>query len=81
MVTSTGPTLLAQIDTELQAIQAKLRDGTATGSNLGAILAASQTVMTALNLTSGNGLGTITEVPLDDDLHTWIAAAIVTETP
>ncbi len=76
-----APTLLAQIDTELQEIQAKLRDGSATGSNLGAILAASQTVMTALNLTSGNGLGTITEVPLDDTLHVWIAAAIVTETP
>ena len=83
-----APTLLAQIDTELQSIQAKLRDGTATGSDLGALIATlvaniatTQTVMTALNLSTGNGLGVIADVPLDDNLHTWIAAAIVTETP
>ena len=83
-----APTLLAQIDTELQSIQAKLRDGTATGSDLGALVATlvaniaiTQTVMTALNLSTGNGLGVIADVPLDDNLHTWIAAAIVTETP
>ena len=101
MSTSTGPTLLAQIDTELQSIQAKLRDGSATGSNLGALIATmvtneaitnavtdtlttnvdtTNTVLDALVLGSGTGLGKITEVPLDDDLHTWIAAAIVTET-
>jgi len=44
-------------------------------------IAATQTVMTALNLSTGNGLGVIADVPAAADLHTWIAAAIVTETP
>ena len=34
-----APTLLAQIDTQLQEIQAKLRDGTGTGSDGGALIA------------------------------------------
>ena len=38
------------------------------------------TVLDALVLSSGDGLGVIADVPLDDTLHVWIAAAIVTET-
>ena len=83
MTTSTGPTLLAQIDTELQSIQAKLRDGSATGGTIGGLIATAKTVLDLINDSgqAGTGLGLKASIPSGADLETWLNAAIVTETP
>ena len=77
------PSLLAQIDTELQAIQAKLTDTAQTGSNIGALIATTQTVITALadSANSGTGIGPLASIEGAQTLQAWIQAAIITETP
>ena len=91
MTISTGPTLLAQIDTELQAIQVKLYNNTAsTTSTLAAHIAtlkANIAITKAVEVLitdaggAGTGLGLIAAVQGGTDLETWFNAAIVIETP
>jgi len=79
-------TLLEQIDDQLQLIQAKLAlntgvtDISALVATLTTNVATTDGLLDALVLATGNGLGIIADVPEAADLHTWIAAAIVTET-
>ncbi len=88
MSVAIGSSLLKQIDDELQLIQAKLRDGTATGSNLGALTATLKTnidVSAALLVTlldagnAGTGLGPIASMQ-QADLTSFFVDAIAAET-
>ncbi len=72
----TGVTLAAHIAT---AKANELLTNTATDL-MTTNLAVTDALLDALVLSTGDGLGVIADVPLDDTLHVWIAAAIVTET-
>ncbi|KKK68380.1 hypothetical protein LCGC14_2944610 [marine sediment metagenome] len=72
----TGVTLAAHIAT---ATANELLTNTATDL-MTTNLAVTDALLDALVLSTGDGLGVIADVPLDDTLHVWIAAAIVTET-
>jgi hypothetical protein len=87
---SDQPTLLELIDTELQAISAKLTNrGSVTGTTLATQIATlktniatTQTVMDLINDAgnAGTGLGPKASMPTSQDLETWLNAAIAAET-
>jgi len=81
--------LLEQIDDQLQLIQAKLRDGSGTGSDLGALVASlvaniatSKTAVDALYDVgdAGTGIGPLADQQATTDLSALIVLAIAGET-